>query len=98
MMDVPAKDKRKGKTRVAKRLPIRLGTDTKMSNGTLVELSESGMRIESQAAFPTNAVLTLFVQFPRHSVRLRARIIWTSAVGELNRGFNIAMAAKLKFP
>jgi hypothetical protein len=81
-MDAPAKDKRKGKPRVSKRLPIRLGTETKMSNGTVVEISESGMRIESQAAFPANAVLTLFVQFPRHSVRLRARIIWSSAVGE----------------
>ena len=80
-MPAPDLDKRKGKTRIKRRLSVRFGTDAKMCGGTVVDISEGGMRIESPESFPVNSVVTVFVQFPRHSVRLRAKIIWSSGAG-----------------
>jgi hypothetical protein len=81
-MTTPEKDKRKGKPRIPRRLPVRFGTDAKMCGGTVIDISEGGMRIESADSFPVHSVITVFVQFPRHSVRLRARVIWGGARGE----------------
>jgi hypothetical protein len=53
-----------------------------MCGGTVIDFSEGGMRIESAESFAVNSVVTVFVQFPRHSVRLRARVIWGGAGGE----------------
>jgi len=81
-MTVPEPDKRKGKPRFKKRLSVRFGTEAKMVGGNVVDISEGGMRIESTESFPVNSVITVFVQFPRHSVRLRARVIWSGGSGE----------------
>src|SRR6266705_1070050 len=80
-MTVPVPDKRKGKPRILRRLPVRFGTDAKMCGGIVSDNSEGGMRIESPESFPVNSVITVFVQFPRHSVRLRVRVIWCRAAG-----------------
>jgi len=79
MTTTSAQDKRKGKPRVLRRLPVRFGTEAKMCGGTVVDISEGGMKIESGESFPPNAVITVFVQFPRHSIRLRARVMWAGA-------------------
>src|SRR5262249_51193491 len=79
---VPQDKKVQVQPRVQRRLPIRIGSESKMCGGMVVDISETGMRIESPVAFPVNSVLTVFVQFPRPTVRLRARTIWTSAIGE----------------
>jgi len=80
-MTGPELDKRKGKPRIQRRLPVRFGTDAKMCGGIVSDISEGGMRVESPESFPINSVITAFVQFPRHSVRLRVRVIWCSAAG-----------------
>ena len=81
MTTTPPADKRKGKQRVVRRLPARFGTEAKMCGGAVIDISEGGMKIESSESFPINSILTVFVQFPRHSIRLRARIMWTAAGG-----------------
>src|SRR5574341_238767 len=80
-MSPPVPDKRKGKPRIQKGLPARFGTEAKMCGGTVVDISEGGMRIQSESSFPVNSIIIVFVQFPRHSVRLRARVIWGGAGG-----------------
>ena len=79
MGTTPAHDKRKGRPRISRRLPVRFGTEAKMCGGNVIDISEGGMKIESGESFPVNSVIIVFVQFPRHSVRLRARIVWTGA-------------------
>jgi hypothetical protein len=69
-------DERRRKIRYQRRLPVRFGTDTKMGGGTVLDISEAGLRIQSAETFPVNAVILVFVQFPRHTVRLRARVVW----------------------
>src|SRR5437879_7118399 len=81
-MPTPDQDKRKGKPRIARRLPVRFGTDAKMYGGTATDISEGGLKIECTESFSINSVITVFVQFPRHSVRLRARVIWSSAASQ----------------
>jgi PilZ domain-containing protein len=88
-------DKRKGKPRIQRRLSARFGTEAKMCGGTVLDISEGGMRIESPESFPVNSVITVFVQFPRHSVRLRARIIWG---GGASGGGSPAMGLALTQP
>jgi hypothetical protein len=69
-------DDRRKKPRLTRRLPVRFGTEARMCGGMVVDISEGGLRIESTESFPTNSVLNVFVQFPSHAVRLRARVIW----------------------
>jgi len=90
-MTTPEVDKRKGKPRIKRRLSVRFGTDAKMCGGTVVDISEGGMRIESPESFPNNSVITVFVQFPRHSVRLRARVIWSGGGGSASVGMGLAL-------
>ena len=90
-MTTPDLDKRKGKPRIKRRLSVRFGTDAKMCGGTVVDISEGGMRIESPESFPANSVITVFVQFPRHSVRLRARVIWSGGGGSSSVGMGLAL-------
>ena len=71
-----SKDRRK-KPRLLRRLPVRFGSETRMAGGTVVDVSEGGMRVETNEPFPVNSVLIVFVQFPRHAVRLRARVAWS---------------------
>jgi PilZ domain-containing protein len=83
---VPAQEPadRRKQPRLPRRLPARFGTDAKMSGGTVVDVSEGGMRLESPDAYPVNSIILVFVQFPRHSVRLRARVAWASGKGSGN--------------
>ncbi len=81
-MTAQAPDKRKGKPRIARRLPVRFGTEAKMCGGTATDISEGGLKIESAESFAAHSVITVFVQFPRHSVRLRARVIWCGAAAQ----------------
>src|SRR3989442_14635098 len=75
-------DRRKGKPRIARRLPVRFGTEAKMCGGTATDISEGGLKVECTESFATNSVITVFVQFPRHSVRLRAKVIWCSSASQ----------------
>jgi len=81
-MTTPTPDKRKGKPRIARRLPVRFGTEAKMCGGTATDISEGGLKVECAESFATNSIITVFVQFPRHSVRLRARVIWCGAASQ----------------
>jgi len=81
-MATPDQDKRKGKPRISRRLPVRFGTDAKMCGGTATDISEGGLKVECTESFSINSVITVFVQFPRHSVRLRARVIWGSSASQ----------------
>src|SRR3989442_13621861 len=74
-MATPDQDKRKGKPRITRRLPVRFGTEAKMCGGTATDISEGGLKVECTESFATNSVITVFVQFPRHSVRLRGKVI-----------------------
>ncbi len=74
-------DDRRKKPRIPRRLPVRFGTDARMCGGTAVDISEGGLRIETTESFPVNSLVLVFVQFPRHSVRLRARIAWVGGEG-----------------
>lgn len=49
-----------------------------MAGGMVVDISEGGLRIDAGEPFPVNSLITVFVQFPRHAVRLRARVTWCS--------------------
>ncbi len=80
-MPVPEKGNRRKQPRIARRLSARFGTDAKMAGGTVVDVSEGGMRIETAEAFSVNSIIIVFVQFPRHAVRLRARVAWVSGKG-----------------
>jgi hypothetical protein len=68
---------RRHRPRYQRRLPVRFGTEAHMSGGSVVDVSESGIRIEAAETFPVNSVIHVFIQFPRHSVRLRARVAWS---------------------
>jgi len=81
-MAAPDQDKRKGKPRIARRLPVRFGTDAKMCGGMATDISEGGLKVECTESFSANSVITVFVQFPRHSVRLRVRVIWCSSASQ----------------
>src|SRR6266699_672607 len=85
-MATPDQDRRKGKPRIVRRLPVRFGTDAKMCGGTATDISEGGLKIECTESFSTNSVIIVFVQFPRHSVRLRARVIWCGAASSGGAG------------
>ncbi len=74
---------RRKKPRIARRLAVRFGTDARMCGGTALDIAEGGLRIETPDTFPTNSVLTVFVQFPRHSVRLKARVAWVGGQGSM---------------
>ncbi len=72
---------RRKKPRIARRLAVRFGTDARMCGGTALDIAEGGLRIETPDTFPTNSVVTVFVQFPRHSLRLKARVAWVGGQG-----------------
>jgi len=80
-MAPPEADRRKKNPRVLRRLPVRFGSDAKMCGGTVADISEGGMKIECPEPFPVHSLITVFVQFPRHSIRLRARVVWCGAGG-----------------
>jgi hypothetical protein len=50
-----------------------------MHNGTVLDISEGGLRIKSEDSFPVRSLVSVFVQFPRQTFRLHARVEW---VGE----------------
>jgi len=73
---------RRKKSRIPRRLPVRFGTEARMCGGVAIDISEGGLRVETPENFPVNSVIQVFVQFPRHSVRLRARVAWLGGSGE----------------
>jgi hypothetical protein len=70
-------EKDRGQIRYERRLPIRFGTSTQMHGGTVVDISEGGLRLRSLESFPIGTFVDVFVQFPRHAIHLQARIVWT---------------------
>jgi hypothetical protein len=64
-------------SRIERRLPVRFGTEARMCGGFATDISEGGLRVESPESFPVNSLVTVFVQFPRHAVRLQARVAWS---------------------
>jgi len=80
-MNQPPIDRRK-KPRITRRLPVRFGNDAKMSGGTILDISEGGIRVRTGDPFPVNAILNVFVQFPRHVIRLKARVAWSGGKSE----------------
>jgi hypothetical protein len=75
-MGQPAPVERRKQPRVARRLPVRFGTESQMRGGTVIDISDGGLRIETQEPFPVNSLVLVFVQFPRNAIRLRARVAW----------------------
>ncbi len=47
-----------------------------MHNGTVLDISEGGLRIKSGDSFPARSLLSVFVKFPRQTFRLHARVEW----------------------
>jgi hypothetical protein len=86
---------RRAKPRYRRRLPVRFGSEARMAGGVVVDISEAGLRIESPDAFPVNSIIQVFVQFPRHSVRLKARVAWA---GGGNEGRSSAMGLTFTQP
>ena len=73
---------RRRKPRIPRRLPVRFGSEARMCGGVAIDISEGGLRVETPENFPVNSIVQVFVQFPRHSVRLRARVAWLGGGGE----------------
>ena len=71
---------RREQPRIARRLPVRFGTEAKMCGGTAVDISEGGMRVIAPEGFPVNSLVDVFVQFPGHAIRLRAKVVWTGGI------------------
>lgn len=86
---------RRAKPRYRRRLPVRFGSEARMAGGVVVDISESGLRIESPDSFPVQSIIQVFVQFPRHSVRLKARVAWA---GGGNEGRSAAMGLTFTQP
>ncbi len=75
-MGEPAKSERRKTPRIMRRLPVRFGTEAEMRGGTVIDISEGGLKVEAPEPFQVNALLHVFVQFPRNAIRLRARVVW----------------------
>jgi hypothetical protein len=71
---------RREQPRIARRLPVRFGTEAKMCGGTAVDISEGGMRVIAPEGFPVNSLVDVFVQFPGHAIRLRAKVVWIGGI------------------
>jgi hypothetical protein len=71
---------RREQPRIARRLPVRFGTEAKMCGGTAVDVSEGGMRVIAPEGFPVNSLVDVFVQFPGQAIRLRAKVVWVGTV------------------
>jgi hypothetical protein len=70
-------ESRRKKPRYARQLPVRFGSESRMFNGNVTNISDTGLKIQGNTSFPIHSVLTVFVQFPRQTFRLRARVVWT---------------------
>jgi hypothetical protein len=75
MSSPPEHDKRKT-VRYTRRIPVRFGNEGKMIGGIALDISEGGLRIETNESFPPTSLVTVFVQFPGHALRLEGRIAW----------------------
>src|SRR5690349_2409511 len=71
---------RREQPRMARRLPVRFGNEARMCGGVAVDISAGGMRIAAQDSFPIHSMLDVYVQFPGHAVKLRARVMWAGSV------------------
>lgn len=68
-------DKRKT-VRHARRIPVRFGNEGRMIGGIALDISAGGLRVETSESFPPASLVTVFVQFPGHALRLEGRIAW----------------------
>jgi hypothetical protein len=87
---------RREQPRIARRLPVRFGNEARMCGGVAVDISEGGMRIVATESFPVHSMVDVFVQFPGHAVRLRARVMWTG--GSAGSGGGPAMGLNFTSP
>ena len=81
---------RRTKPRIVRRLSARFGSDAKMAGGTVVDISEGGLRIDAAETFPVNSIIVVFVQFPRHAIRLRARVTWCTGKESAKQAMGLA--------
>ncbi|HYV86174.1 MAG TPA: PilZ domain-containing protein [Patescibacteria group bacterium] len=77
---------RREQPRIARRLPVRFGTERRMCGGVAVDISEGGLRIVATEGFPVHSLVDVLVQFPGHAIRLRARVMWTGGAGGAGAG------------
>ncbi len=68
-------NERRQHTRVARQLPVRFGTEHRMFDGIVSDISEGGLRIQSTETFPVKAILNVFIGFPGGKIHLRARVV-----------------------
>ena len=78
-MGEPATVNWRKKPRFTRRLRVRFGTESQMRGGTILDISEGGIRIQATEPFPVNSLLQVFVQFPRNALRLQARVAWVGS-------------------
>jgi hypothetical protein len=74
---MPLDNNEGNQTRYERRLPIRFGTGTQVHGGTVIDISEGGLRLRSAETLPMGTIVDVFVQFPTHAVHLQARIAWS---------------------
>ena len=75
-MSTPPKPDKRKTVRYTRRIPVRFGNEGKMIGGIALDISEGGLRVETNESFPANSLVTVFVQFPGHALRLEGRIAW----------------------
>lgn len=75
MSKPPRVDQRKT-VRYTRRIPVRFGNEGRMIGGIALDISEGGLRVETSDSFPPASLVTVFVQFPGHALRLEGRIAW----------------------
>jgi len=75
MSKSPRVDQRKT-VRFTRRIPVRFGNEGRMIGGIALDISEGGLRVETSDSFPPASLVTVFVQFPGHALRLEGRIAW----------------------
>ena len=68
-------DKRQHR-RLMARIPVRFGTEGRMCEGMIIDISEGGLQVRSTEMFAAGVVVDVFVQFPRRRLRLRTRVAW----------------------
>jgi len=75
MSKSPRVDQRKT-VRYTRRIPVRFGNEGRMIGGIALDISEGGLRVETSESFPPASLVTVFVQFPGHALRLEGRVAW----------------------
>jgi hypothetical protein len=61
--------------RIPARLPVRIGTEGQMYDGTVQDISAGGLRVRTSGSFPLGSMVSLYVQFPSATTHVRARVV-----------------------